>query len=680
MRAMRRLIDVWKNPHVSVKPGVVDVRFHCPNCSHQWEEEPESGSQYVQCPECFQVSPAVLAQGGGKPAAQSRSSAPPKRPAPSKPSTAPQSRNSNHAMPRQKTGPKSQLGCPQCGNRWKTDEHLAEGDYTQCPECFAPLPAVLALREGSKDKSSSAPPKPAAPKSAEEKQIRAFSDSPKIPASAPKKSNIGLKPKPAGGGQYPYNQLQPRKSSRSIPNADSPPQDSASSVDRSLRSRKSEPSPPAQPAAQSSRIERQPIKSAPPKIEESSPQQNAEDLSPIEELPKDFQLIDIKAPDAPKETSVGQSRRSDLIALDEEIDLPKPLAEPYHLTPFDALEESPIVPNAHSNANNPRQEAINAAHVPQPEAADTQMRRRQASDGAQTIPQNINWPTALAQLDPRMTPVFSSDLEALNHPDSCSEEQKERLQNSLDQLHQIYLDHPHELLAAEAVTLAHLILNNPHAALNQIDVFQWENTDRLEDTQQLYRLFLQRCPKHAPALKGYGRLYIQLGNRERGVQYMERALSLEPSNDALTDELMIHYQKDLGLKPDPLTQFKIVKLQLKRNNIDQAIVTLQQLTENSDYRQKAGKLLGFCFWQKQMYYLAWQKFKNLPPTEEMMDILYRLAADMEAADQWINAQYALRWIERVDASYRDVKERLEQINERIRSQNNSSAPKSEAGA
>ncbi len=94
---------------------------------------------------------------------------------------------------------------------------------------------------------------------------------------------------------------------------------------------------------------------------------------------------------------------------------------------------------------------------------------------------------------------------------------------------------------------------------------------------------------------------------------------------------------------------------------------ISQLQQRSRYPSTATAPtnLGLCFWQKGMRYLAWQKFRTLPLTDEIKDILYRLADDMENHDELLHAKYALERIYEMDISFRETADRLKKLTYRL---------------
>jgi molecular chaperone DnaK len=148
---------------------------------------------------------------------------------------------------------------------------------------------------------------------------------------------------------------------------------------------------------------------------------------------------------------------------------------------------------------------------------------------------------------------------------------------------------------------------------------------------------------------------------------LEQATRQDPiASDAA--ELRKLYKARSGGGQDPQAQFKLVKILLKSNEVDEAIEVLQELQKHAGYEARALKILGLCHWQKNMHYLAWQKFKTLPVDEDLKDILYRLAGDMEASDQIHNAVSVLEHLEAEAPAYRDVEARLRKLAYRLKLQ------------
>ena len=213
-----------------------------------------------------------------------------------------------------------------------------------------------------------------------------------------------------------------------------------------------------------------------------------------------------------------------------------------------------------------------------------------------------------------------------------------------------------------------LSLARIHALRKQIDeaitlLRQSYQASRIDGGQMLEacNFLIARFPNYGPALIERAARFAEKGRYDEAVLDAERAVAYEDASEEWVVLLEKYYQKSILERPDPAAEFKLVKVYLRRDKIDEAIDVLQRLVENPSYEQKALKILGLCFWQKNLYYLAWQKLRQIELNDEIKDMLYRLAADMESADQLSNARQALDHLSGADPNYRDVKARLQRI-------------------
>ncbi len=187
-------------------------------------------------------------------------------------------------------------------------------------------------------------------------------------------------------------------------------------------------------------------------------------------------------------------------------------------------------------------------------------------------------------------------------------------------------------------------------------------------TERMLAAYDEFCAQAPDSLAGRGEraeLAEQAGQIERAIADLELLVEPEDADPALLARLAGLYRRALGDHSDAAIQFKLVGLHLRLRDIDAAITQLQQLVTLPDHRHRANKLLGLCFWQKGMRHLAWQKLRTLPINDEMKDILYRLADDMDLHDELLHAKYALERIYEVDIQYRDVGERLKKLSYRL---------------
>lgn len=153
---------------------------------------------------------------------------------------------------------------------------------------------------------------------------------------------------------------------------------------------------------------------------------------------------------------------------------------------------------------------------------------------------------------------------------------------------------------------------------------------------------------------------------ETAIRLMESQVTETEGTPEQVETLVQLYRRKLAHGDDPATQYKLVKLLLRQERVDEAINMLQRLAQQETYRVKSLKILGLCFWQKGLHYLAWQKFQQLQPDEEIKDILYRLASDMEDTDQLLNAKVVFQHLVNADPQFRDGSSRLKKIEQFIR--------------
>lgn len=183
-----------------------------------------------------------------------------------------------------------------------------------------------------------------------------------------------------------------------------------------------------------------------------------------------------------------------------------------------------------------------------------------------------------------------------------------------------------------------------------------------------YDLLIQRCPSDFPARQERGEIYAQINDIDRALNDIEFIFQKDENNTHIQNLLTKLYLARLKQGEEPSAMFKLTKIYLKEDKLDEAIEILQQLSAHESYKDRAIKILGLCYWQKNMLFLAWQKFKLLSLNDEIKDILYRLAIDMEATDQLNNAKNVYKKILEVDSQYKDIKSRLKKIEYRLKLQ------------
>lgn len=221
----------------------------------------------------------------------------------------------------------------------------------------------------------------------------------------------------------------------------------------------------------------------------------------------------------------------------------------------------------------------------------------------------------------------------------------------------------HELAELKAKYL--ILSKQPEEARETIAKMCRDWPDRRKHYIGLLGLLCRNYPNYVAARRDRALLARDLGDLKVAMQDLEFIAKRDDSDTNVFNELSGVYSQLLEENKDATVQFKLVKVHLRRGELDEAIVLLQQLVQIAGYRERADKILGLCFWQKGLRYLALQKFKTLPLTEEIKDILYRLSKEMEDNDELLHAKYALERIYEEDIGYRDTAERLRKISYRV---------------
>lgn len=241
----------------------------------------------------------------------------------------------------------------------------------------------------------------------------------------------------------------------------------------------------------------------------------------------------------------------------------------------------------------------------------------------------------------------------------------EMYSNAAEELSHYVETRPHEPSLLDAVLRILVVTGRMFQARKALFSAHNEQTQPMETTE-LHEILQQdfaneraSAAARVEALRALGLLDVAIAAYERRMPE-DTHIPFEH-----TDELIAMYEMRLAEHPDPNMQFNLVKMLLRSDRTDDAIENLQQLAEQPQYQMRAFRILGLCFWQKGMHYLAWQKLQLLPLDDDVKDILYRLATDMEDTDQLLNAKLVLQHLAQADSGFRDVQARLRRVEQLI---------------
>lgn len=227
---------------------------------------------------------------------------------------------------------------------------------------------------------------------------------------------------------------------------------------------------------------------------------------------------------------------------------------------------------------------------------------------------------------------------------------------------------PEELALQLLLVRYHAYTRQATEACSILERLRTKHPEMMGQVLDIYDELCQLYPDDRDARKNRAVVAMAVGEMNTAMTDLEYVSRLDESDEDALDKLDQVYTALLKERPEHTIKFRLVKLHLRRQRLDSAIALLQQLVTVAEYRDRANKVLGLCFWQKGMRYLAWQKFRGLPLDDEMLDILYRLADDMERHDECLHAKYALERIQEHGMNYRDVGARLKGLGQRLLSQ------------
>jgi molecular chaperone DnaK len=232
----------------------------------------------------------------------------------------------------------------------------------------------------------------------------------------------------------------------------------------------------------------------------------------------------------------------------------------------------------------------------------------------------------------------------------------------MQQLAEIYQYDP-DLQANTAKMLA--LDGKPDDAVRHAKAMMDSPASDAQKELKLLALIVEKAPEDMNARLLRSRVYLKEAMYEGAIKDLEAALKVEPGAPEAERLLQEAYEAMLEARYTPSADLKLVKVLLRQNKIDESIRRLQKVINEPQYRERAQKVLGFCYWQKQMYYPAFQQFKHLPATEEIKDILYRLSSDLESAGDFGHAYEVMDFLSKQDAGFRDVEYRLKTLQGRL---------------
>ncbi|MBN1903071.1 molecular chaperone DnaK [Candidatus Sumerlaeota bacterium] len=181
---------------------------------------------------------------------------------------------------------------------------------------------------------------------------------------------------------------------------------------------------------------------------------------------------------------------------------------------------------------------------------------------------------------------------------------------------------------------------------------------------EAYEFLIRYFPSYNLALKERAHLLKNLKLWKDALRSYERVHEDGADMDMVNDLEEI-YTEILKNEKDPVIEFKLVKIYLKKSRLEEAIGLLQELINNEKHKLRALKILGLTYWQKKMYSQAWKTFKILPPKPDLLDLLYRLGNDLEKSGNLHEAREVYERIATESPDYANALSKMKKMEYRI---------------
>lgn len=156
------------------------------------------------------------------------------------------------------------------------------------------------------------------------------------------------------------------------------------------------------------------------------------------------------------------------------------------------------------------------------------------------------------------------------------------------------------------------------------------------------------------------RLLHEAGDREAATEQARRQLAFELEEYA---ERAANYPTDLGIK------FELGRRQFLAGKLDEAISSLQQAQRDPQRTLRASSLMGQAFAKKGWLREAADTYERVlkldVPEERAKELRYNLGDVLERMSQFERAQEQFSIVAQIDFNYKDVRDRLEQIRQKL---------------
>lgn len=209
------------------------------------------------------------------------------------------------------------------------------------------------------------------------------------------------------------------------------------------------------------------------------------------------------------------------------------------------------------------------------------------------------------------------------------------------------------------------------------------HADHLDDAstgeQHLLRV-LQADPRHKRAAERLISLQLLLGKPQEAIPRLAELVSMEPSLDSIREALLTEYKARCEASPEDMqSKFTLGLLYRISGQIEDAIVLFQDTRKAHELFLLSCNMLGQCFWERRVAGPAsaateeaavkWFK-RGLEatgyPEDDYLELRYNLAEVYNHRNEVSEALKLYRDIYHVNLNYRDVAEKMNQLEDEIK--------------
>ncbi|MCL5035794.1 MAG: tetratricopeptide repeat protein [Chloroflexi bacterium] len=200
------------------------------------------------------------------------------------------------------------------------------------------------------------------------------------------------------------------------------------------------------------------------------------------------------------------------------------------------------------------------------------------------------------------------------------------------------------------------------------------NAKDIKEALDEYARVMELAPDNKEAMQEYVGLLLKEGDAPRAIRILEKLIAMDSSYTDLRDEILNEYSSKVSEHPEDMkARFQLGLIYKELGNLDEAIEQFQRTRKSTEFMLASYNMLGVCFAIKpgfSMQDTAVKQFKRGleaadADEEDKQELRYNLARLYEDRSMLTESLNLYNQILGVDINYRDVKARIQQIEEEL---------------